>query len=79
LEVRINAPYLVAGVDELEEQVGAAGGDRQVTDLVDDQRCWPGVEADALGEPAFVLGASENLDALIGSVPPSREIRRRKF
>ena len=28
----------VTGVDELEEQVGAAGGDWQVTDLVNDQQ-----------------------------------------
>jgi hypothetical protein len=27
---------LVAGIDELEEQIAAAGDDRQVSDLVDD-------------------------------------------
>ena len=27
----------VTGVDELEEQIAAAGNDRQITDLVDDQ------------------------------------------
>ena len=33
----------VAGVHELKEQVGAAGGDRQVADLVPSQPCfaWP--------------------------------------
>jgi hypothetical protein len=30
------APF-VAGIDELEEQIAAAGNDRQVTDLVDDR------------------------------------------
>ena len=29
---------LIAGVDELEEQVAAAGNDRQVSDLVHDQQ-----------------------------------------
>lgn len=29
---------LMAGVDELEEQISAAGDDRQVADLVDDQK-----------------------------------------
>ena len=28
----------MAGVDELEEQISAAGDDRQVADLVDDQK-----------------------------------------
>lgn len=36
----------VTGVDQLEEQVGAAGGDRQIADLVDDQERRPAVEAD---------------------------------
>ena len=30
--------FFVAGVDELEEQVAAAGRDRQVADLVDDEQ-----------------------------------------
>ena len=29
---------LVAGIDQLEEQVGAAGLDRQVADFIDDQQ-----------------------------------------
>ena len=32
---------LVAGVDQLEEQVGAAGFDRQVADLIDDEQGDP--------------------------------------
>ena len=32
------APRLVAGVDQLEEQVAGAGADGEVADLVDDQQ-----------------------------------------
>ncbi len=46
----------VAGVDELEEQVGAARRDREITDLVDDQQRCPGEEADLLPERAFTFG-----------------------
>ena len=38
----------VAGVHELEEQVGAAGGDGQIADLVDDEQRGARVEADFL-------------------------------
>ena len=44
-------PFFVAGVDELEEEVGAAGGDRQVADLVDDEQAGAAVEAELLGQP----------------------------
>jgi hypothetical protein len=53
---------LVTGVDELEEQVGAAGGDRQVADLVDDQQGVAGDEADALLELSFALGLGQRGD-----------------
>jgi IS5 family transposase len=46
---------LVAGVDELEEQVGATGADRQVADLVNDEQRSPRIEADLLGQPPFPL------------------------
>ena len=49
----------VSGVDELEEQVGAARRDRQVPDLVDDEQRCPGEEADLLPEHAFTLGFGE--------------------
>ena len=47
---------LVAGVDQLEEQVAAAGNDRQVTDLVDYQQSEATVEADLsrLASPEMV-------------------------
>ena len=56
------APLLVAGVDELEEQVAAAGDDRQVADLVDDEQRRPAEEADALVQPAFALGPGQRGD-----------------
>ena len=53
------APRLVAGVDELEEQIAAAGHDRQVADLVDDQQGGPAEEADPLLQAALALGRGE--------------------
>src|SRR4029077_1755465 len=53
---------LVAGIDELEEQVGAAGGDRQVSDLVDDEQGVAGDEANALLELSFALGLGQRGD-----------------
>ena len=44
---------LVAGVDELEEQVAAAGRDRQVADLVDDEQRGAAEIADALAQAAL--------------------------
>ncbi len=41
---------LVAGVDELEEEIAAAGNDRQVVDLVDDQEGGTAEIAKALPE-----------------------------
>ena len=41
---------LVAGVDELEEQIAAAGDDRQVADLVDDEQREAAEEADLLAQ-----------------------------
>ena len=41
---------LVSGVDELEEQIAAAGNDRQVADLVDDQEGGAAEIAHALPE-----------------------------
>src|SRR3546814_15284094 len=47
----------IAGVDQLEEQVAAAGDDRQVADLVDDQQGRSAEEADARRPTALALGA----------------------
>ena len=50
--------FLVAGIDQLEEQVGAAGFDRQVANLIDDQQGDPVNIAQARleGTGAFGLG-----------------------
>ena len=55
---------LVAGVDGLEEQVGAAAGDGQVAGLVDDEQGCAGMEAEPLGQAALALGLGQSLDQL---------------
>ena len=57
-----HGPLFVAGVDELEEQVGAAGCDRKVADLIDNQQGGPGIEADLLGQPALTFGLTQRRD-----------------
>ena len=66
---------LVAGVDQLEEQVGAAGLDRQVADLIDDEQGDPvdvaqarleGTGAFGLGERGNEFGQGREIDALMG-------------
>ena len=47
---------LVAPVDKLEEQDGAAPGDREVADLVDDQECGVGEGLQPMVEPTGRLG-----------------------
>ncbi len=53
---------LVAGVDELEEEVAATRHDRQVADLVDDEELGSCEVADALAQRAFLLGLGERGD-----------------
>ena len=55
-------PLLVAGVDQLEEQVAAAGNDRQVADLVDDEQRGAGEPADALAQASLALGLGQRGD-----------------
>lgn len=50
---------LVSGVDELEEEIAAAGNDRQVADLVDDQEGRPAEIAQALPELTFPLSRGQ--------------------
>src|SRR5271156_3008682 len=52
----------VAGVDELEEQVAAAGCDRQITDLVNDEQRTAAQEADFLAQGALAFGLGEDGD-----------------
>src|ERR1700719_1681509 len=54
----------VAGVDELEEQVAAAGGDRQVADLVDDEQPAAAQEAVFLAQRALAFGLGEDSDKI---------------
>ena len=59
-----HCPFLVAGVDELEEQIAAAGHDGQITDFVDNQEGWSAEEADALLQAALAFGAGKCGDEL---------------
>lgn len=59
-----NCPFLVAGVDELEEQIAAAGDDREITDLVDDPQTWPAEEADAFLQPSLALGPGQRCNEI---------------
>ena len=52
----------VAGVDELEEQIAAAGNDRQVADFVDDEQREAAEEPDLLAQGAFAFGLGERAD-----------------
>jgi hypothetical protein len=54
----------VAGVDELEEQVAAASGDRQVADFVDDEQRTTAQEADFLAQRALAFGLGEDGDEI---------------
>jgi predicted metal-dependent HD superfamily phosphohydrolase len=58
----------VAGVDQLKEQVPAAGDDGQVADLVDDEQLWPAEEADALAERSLALGLGERTSNRISAL-----------
>ena len=49
-------------IDQLEEQVAATAGDRQVADFVDDEQRCPGMKADLLGQSSFPLGLQRLLD-----------------
>ena len=71
--------FLVAGVDQLEEQVGAAGGDRQVADLVDDEQRGARVEADLLGQSPLAFGLVQRRDQIGqgGAVDASAGLHRR--
>lgn len=55
---------LVAGVDELKEQIAAVGADGQVTDLVDDEQAVACKEAHALRQVSLPLGLGHRVDDL---------------
>src|SRR5262249_8341032 len=53
---------LVAGIDELEEQIAAARNDRQISDFIHDQERGPAKESDALAQLPFPFGFGESTD-----------------
>jgi hypothetical protein len=53
---------LVAGIDQLEEQIAVAGGDRQVADLIDDQQRGATEKPNAFAQIAFTFGLGERGD-----------------
>ena len=56
--------FIVADVDQLEEQVAATGHDRQVADLVDDEQGGPAVEPDMLTQRALAFGLGKRNDQI---------------
>ena len=54
----------VAGVHELEDEVGTAGGDREIADLINDQERGATAEADFLDQAALTFGPAERFDQL---------------
>src|SRR4051794_38279145 len=55
---------LVAGIDQLKEQVPAAGEHRQVADLVDHEELRPAEEPDTFPQGALTLGFGQRADEL---------------
>lgn len=55
-----HSTLFVAGVDELEEQVTAAGRHREIADLIDHQQRSPAQEPDLLAQRAFAFGLGED-------------------
>src|SRR3954468_3346003 len=53
---------LVAGVDELKEQIAAAGNDRQVSDLIDDEQREATEESYSLSQCSLAFGFGERAD-----------------
>src|ERR1700694_2522083 len=54
--------FLVASIDELEEQVAASGDNGQISDLIHDQERSPAKEANALAQLPFAFGSGEGAD-----------------
>ena len=58
---------LVAGVDQLEEQIAGAGPDGEIADLIDDQQRRAAEEADAFAQAAFASAlASQSMMSASG-------------
>jgi len=50
------APGLVAGIDQLEDELGLARAQAGIADLVDDENLGPGIEAQAFAQGVFAPG-----------------------
>src|SRR6185312_6236252 len=55
---------LVTSINQLEEQVAAAGKDRQIADLINDEQREAEVEPDLLAQHALALGLGERTDEI---------------
>ena len=53
---------LVAGIDQLKEQVTTSGDDRQVADLINDQQLGPAQKAQTFAQGALPLRLGERTD-----------------
>jgi hypothetical protein len=53
---------LVSCIDELEEQITAAGNDRQVADFIDDEQRETAEESYLLAQGAFAFSLGERAD-----------------
>ena len=54
----------VASVDQLKEQIAAAGHDREVANLIDDEQGEAAIEADLLAQNSLTLGLSQRADQI---------------
>src|SRR5215213_269711 len=62
LEVRIMAPFFVAGIDELEEQIAASWDHGLVADFIDDKERGPAKVTHAFAKRPFLFGLGERGD-----------------
>jgi hypothetical protein len=61
-EVKIMAPFIVTGVDELEEEIAAAWNDWEVADLVDDEQGEAAEKPDFLAQDSLAFSLGEGAD-----------------
>src|SRR5262249_9842146 len=53
---------LIAGVDQLEEQIAGASADGEIADLINDEQRGAAKEADAFAQTSFAVGLGERVD-----------------
>ena len=54
--------FFVAGADQLEEQIGAFLGQRQVADLIDDEKGGSAVKAQLVGDLSGAMGDNQRVN-----------------